>query len=48
LTTRYAAADAGFFIHPPPAIAVQFRQFAVHSDYETLRRSIDAAAASRG
>jgi phosphoserine/homoserine phosphotransferase len=43
-TGMLAAADAGFFIHPPPAIAEQFPQFAVHDDYAGLRRSIDAAA----
>jgi phosphoserine/homoserine phosphotransferase len=45
-TGMLAAADAGFFIHPPPAIAQQFPQFAVHDDYAALRRSIDAAAES--
>jgi phosphoserine/homoserine phosphotransferase len=44
-TGMLGAADAGFFIHPPPAIAAQFPQFAVHSDYASLRRSIDAVAA---
>ncbi len=43
-TGMLAAADAGFFIHPPPAIAEQFPQFAVHDDFAGLRRSIDAAA----
>jgi len=47
-TGMLAAADAGFFIHPPAAIAEQFPQFAVHSDYESLRRSIDAAAVGFG
>jgi phosphoserine/homoserine phosphotransferase len=47
-TGMLAAADAGFFIHPPPAIAERFPQFAVHSDYDSLRRSIDTAAASWG
>jgi phosphoserine/homoserine phosphotransferase len=44
-TGMLAAADAGFFIHPPPGIAAQFPQFAVHADYAGLRRSIDKAAA---
>jgi phosphoserine/homoserine phosphotransferase len=47
-TGMLGAADAGFFIHPPPAIAEQFPQFAVHDDYAGLRRSIDAAAAGWG
>lgn len=44
-TGMLGAADAGFFIHPPPAIVAQFPQFAVHHDYESLRASIDAASA---
>ncbi len=44
-TGMLAAAHAGFFIHPPPAIAAQFPQFPVHHDYAGLRASIDAAAA---
>ena len=44
-TGMLAAADAGFFIHPPPGIVAQFPQFAVHSDYAGLMASIDAAAA---
>jgi phosphoserine / homoserine phosphotransferase len=44
-TGMLGAADAGFFIHPPEAIAAQFPQFAVHRDYDDLRASIDAAAA---
>lgn len=47
-TGMLAAADAGFFIHPPPAIAARFPQFALHDDYAALRRSIDAAAAAWG
>ena len=47
-TGMLTAADAGFFIHPPPAIAAQFPQFAVHDDYAGLRRSIDAVASSWG
>ncbi len=44
-TGMLGAADAGFFIHPPPAIAAQFPQFPVHADYDALRASLDAAAA---
>jgi phosphoserine/homoserine phosphotransferase len=44
-TAMLAAADAGFFIHPPPAIAAQFPQFPVCSNYGELRAAIDAAAA---
>lgn len=44
-TGMLGAADAGFFIHPPPAIAAQFPQFPVHADYASLRASFDAAAA---
>jgi phosphoserine/homoserine phosphotransferase len=47
-TGMLGAADAGFFIHPPPAIAAQFPQFAVQDDYAQLRRSIDEAAARLG
>jgi phosphoserine / homoserine phosphotransferase len=44
-TGMLGAADAGFFIHPPPAIAAQFPQYPVHGDYASLRASFDAAAA---
>ena len=44
-TGMLGAADAGFFIHPPPGIAAQFPQFPVHHDYAALTISIDAAAA---
>ena len=44
-TGMLGAADAGFLIHPPEAIAKQFPQFVAHHGYEDLRRSIDAAAA---
>jgi len=44
-TGMLAAADAGFFIHPPPGIAAQFPQYPVHSGYAPLRQSIDSAAA---
>jgi phosphoserine / homoserine phosphotransferase len=38
------AADAGFFIHPPPAIAARYPQFPVSRNYEELRTAIDSAA----
>lgn len=44
-TGMLAAADAGFLIHPPPAIAAQFPQFPAHAGYADLKASIDAAAA---
>ena len=44
-TAMLGAADAGFFIHPPAAIADQFPQFPVMTDYAALRAAIDAAAA---
>lgn len=44
-TAMLGAADAGFFIHPPPAIAAQFPQFPVCAGYPELMSSIDAAAA---
>jgi phosphoserine/homoserine phosphotransferase len=44
-TGMLGAADAGFFIHPPPGIAAQFPQFPVHHSYAALRADIDAAAA---
>jgi len=47
-TAMLQAADAGFFIHPPPAIAAQFPQFPVASSYAQLRAAIDAAAAGWG
>ncbi|HQR23021.1 MAG TPA: bifunctional phosphoserine phosphatase/homoserine phosphotransferase ThrH [Burkholderiaceae bacterium] len=43
-TAMLGAADAGFFIHPPPAIAAQFPQFPVASDYRELMTAIDEAA----
>ena len=43
-TAMHGAADAGFFIHPPAAIADQFPQFPVMKDYAALRAAIDAAA----
>jgi phosphoserine / homoserine phosphotransferase len=44
-TGMLSAADAGFFIHPPPSIVEKFPQFAVHHGYAELLRSFDAAAA---
>ena len=43
-TGMLVAADAGFFIHPPPGIVAQFPQFAVHHNYADLMHSIDSAA----
>lgn len=45
-TGMLAAADAGFFIHPPASIAAQFPQYAVHHDHAALLQSIDRAAAA--
>lgn len=44
-TGMLAAADAGFFIHPPEAIAKQFPQFPVTRSYDELRAAVDDAAA---
>ena len=44
-TGMLAAAHAGFFIHPPEAIAQQFPQFPVTRSYAELTAQIDAAAA---
>ncbi len=44
-TGMLGAADAGFFIHPPPGIVAQFPQFPVNHSYADLRRAIGAAAA---
>ena len=44
-TGMLGAADAGFFIHPPPGIVAQFPQYPVHSSYASLLTSIDDAAA---
>ncbi len=38
------AAHAGFFIHPPPAIALRFPQFAVTNSYAELGAQIDRAS----
>ena len=43
-TTMLGAADAGFFLHAPEAIAAQFPAFKPHGDYATLLASIDEAA----
>jgi phosphoserine/homoserine phosphotransferase len=43
-TGMLMAAHAGFFIHPPEAIAAQFPQFPVTRDYRELKTAIDAAA----
>lgn len=44
-TGMLGAADAGFFIHPPPGIVAQFPQFPVNSSYGELKAAIDSAAA---
>lgn len=44
-TAMLAAADAGFFIHPPAAIAEQFPQFPVMADHAALRAALDEAGA---
>ena len=44
-TGMLSAAHAGFFIHPPEAIAAQFPQFPVTRSYAELKAAIDAAAA---
>jgi len=43
-TSMLGAADAGFLIHPPPAVVQQFPQFQVCSGFDELRSAIDAAA----
>ena len=43
-TGMLAAADAGFFIHPPEAIVAQFPQFPVNRNYAELKAAIDAAS----
>jgi len=45
-TGMLMAADVGFFIHAPPAIAAQFPQFATTHDLVELRATIDRAAAA--
>ncbi len=44
-TGMLAAADAGFFIHPPESIAAQFPQFPVNRNFTELKASIDTVAA---
>ena len=44
-TGMLGAADAGFFIHPPPGIVAQFPQFPVNHSYAELRAAIESAAA---
>ena len=44
-TGMLGAADAGFFIHPPPGIVAQFPQFPVNHSYAELRTAIEGAAA---
>ena len=44
-TGMLMAADAGFFIHAPPAIAAQFPQFPVTHSYAELTAAIEASAA---
>ncbi len=44
-TGMLGASDAGFFIHPPAAIAARFPQYPVCSSYAELRAAIDGAAA---
>ena len=43
-TGMLTAAHAGFFIHPPEAIAAKFPQFPVTRSYAELKARIDAAA----
>jgi len=47
-TGMLAAADVGFFIHPPESIAAQFPQFPVSRSFVELKAGIDAAAARLG
>lgn len=44
-TAMLAAADAGFFIHPPESIAAQFPQFPVTRSFDELKAALDSAAA---
>ena len=44
-TGMLAAADAGFFIHPPESIVAQFPQYPVNRSYAELKASIDGASA---
>ena len=43
-TAMLLTADAGFFMHAPPAIAAQFPQFPENHSYAELAASIDGAA----
>ncbi len=43
-TGMLLAADAGFFIHAPPAITAQFPQFGVTHSYDELAAAVAAAA----
>lgn len=43
-TGMLLAADAGFFIHAPPAITAQFPQFRVMNGYDELAAAVAAAA----
>lgn len=45
-TAMLGAADAGFFYHPPEAIAKQFPQFPVTLNYGELRAAFDGAGAA--
>jgi phosphoserine/homoserine phosphotransferase len=45
-TGMLKAADAGFFIHAPPAITAQFPQFVVTHDYAGLAEAVATAAAA--
>ena len=47
-TAMLAAADAGIFFSPPPAIAAQFPQFGVTRSYPELEAAIGEAAARLG
>jgi phosphoserine/homoserine phosphotransferase len=47
-TGMLGAADAGFFIHPPPEIAARFAQVPVSRSYAELTAAIDGAAARLG
>jgi phosphoserine/homoserine phosphotransferase len=44
-TGMLAAADAGFFIHPPQSIVEQFPQYPVCRSYTGLNEAIDSASA---
>ncbi len=44
-TAMLTAADAGFLMHAPPNIVVEFPQFPLNDSYPQLLASIDAAAA---